>query len=95
MTEFQSETITKLRKFAALPENYKAGWDIIVEATTDDELLEYINGDTDESYASMLEIFDDYCRLEPATTYKEAKRRVQCIVKIHEEQKRAVENEIF
>lgn len=49
MTKFQSETIAKLRAFAEIPENYKAGWDVISESVTDAQLLAYFSGDTDES----------------------------------------------
>jgi hypothetical protein len=98
MTDQQKEIIHKLREFAEKSENYNKGWDIIVEATTDEELLDMFNGDTDEEYATMVELFDGdegIQRMLPAETYTEAKRRVEIVVGIYEEQRRAAMNEIF
>lgn len=98
MTDQQKEIIHKLREFAEKPENYNAGWDIIVEATTDEELLDMFNGDSEEDHAAMVELFngdEGIQRMLPAETYTEAKRRVQCIVDMHDEQRRAAMNEIF
>lgn len=96
MTEFETETIRKLREHANQEENYNAGWDTIAEAHTDSELLELFCGDTDESWATMVEIFgEEIDRQPPADTYEEAFRRVESVVKVLEEQRRAVLNEIW
>ena len=97
MTEFETETLRKLREHANRPENYGRGWDVIVETFTDPELLQLIRGDTEEEIQSLRDILDDESLqpLAPAENYTEARRRVQRVVDMHEEQRRAVTNEIF
>jgi hypothetical protein len=96
MTDFEIETIRRLREHADNADNYAAGWDVIVEAYTAAELLELFNGDDDATYATMVYLFgEEYSRLEPPTTYEEAFQRVENVVKLLEEQRQAVITEIF
>jgi hypothetical protein len=97
MTEFEIETLRKLRDHANRPENYEKGWDVIAEAFTDSELLELFTGDTEEEIQLLREVLDDPSLqpLAPAENYTEAKRRVQRIVDMHEEQRRVAINEIW
>jgi len=95
MTPFQIETIRRLRAHALEEKNYNRGWDIIVECHTDEELLSLFNGDSDEDFALMTEMFPDYIRQEPATTYKEAKRRVKAVVDMHEERRKEIQSTIW
>lgn len=96
MNTFEIETIRRLREHADDCDNYNAGWDIIAEAYTDEELLELFNGESDEDYAESVRLFgDELERQAPATTYEEAFKRVESVVNIHEEQRRAAINEIF
>ena len=96
MTLQQQEIIRKLREYAERPENYNKGWDIIVEATTDEELLEMF-GATDPVVHTELEALfgTELHRMPEAATYKEAKRRVKAIVELHEERRQEAINEIF
>ena len=95
MTEFQTKTIQKLRAHALEEKNYNKGWDIIVEAYTDEELLALFSGDSEEEILSMQGIFPDYIAQEPATNYREAKRRVKVIVDMHEERRQEIEATIW
>jgi hypothetical protein len=95
LTPFQIRTIQKLRAHALEIKNYNKGWDVIVEAYTDEKLLRLFNGESEEDIASMRDIFPDYIPQGPATTYLEAKQRVKAVVDMHEERRREIESTIW
>jgi hypothetical protein len=97
MTDLQRGFIAQIRAHADEEINYNAGWDVVAEAMDDEELLEHIGGETEEEHAEKWKGWGDTAppRELPAATYEEAFTRVKEIVDIHEEQRRAAQNEVF